>query len=70
MPTGPQRPRPKMSEQARLKGAATRASRQVDRIDQEYGSANIPLDHPLYEKRKVAKDKHMQAMAAYRESTA
>jgi hypothetical protein len=57
-----------MSEQARLKGAMTRASRSVDRIDQEYGAASIPMDHPLYAKRAAAKEKHMQAMKAYREA--
>jgi hypothetical protein len=54
-----------MSDQSRLKGAVTRAQRRVDRIDQEYGAANIPLDHPLYAKRAAAKQQHRTALQAF-----
>ena len=64
MPTGPQRPKPGMSQESRLKGAVTRAQRQVDRIDQEYGAASIPQEHPLYTKRQVARNKHRDALHA------
>lgn len=67
MPQGPQRPRPPMSEASRLKGAVTRAQRKIDRIDLEYGAANIPMDHPLYAARQQAKQKHQEALAAMRE---
>jgi hypothetical protein len=53
-----------MSEQSRLKGAVTRAQRRVDAIDMEYGAASIPLDHPLYAKREVARQKHKSALQA------
>jgi len=56
-----------MNEGSRLKGAVTRAQRAVDRIDLEYGAANIPLDHPLYAKRQAAKERHLSALTALRE---
>jgi hypothetical protein len=64
MPLGPQRPKPGMSEQSRLKGAVTRAQRQIDRIDMEYGAASIPPDHPLYAKRESVRQKHRSALQA------
>jgi hypothetical protein len=57
-----------MAEASRLKGAVTRAQRSIDRIDLEYGAANIPLDHPLYAKRQQAREKHQSALTALRQS--